>query len=476
MITIRDRYLFSVVGIVAIVYAFLAVQFLDRLKPLTGDEPFYVMTAISIVRDGDLDEANNYADRDYEEFYPSDPLPRGWNGWPSFPRTLPPHPATTDLGGIHTKHGLGLSALIAIPYELGGRASAVAVIAIMGGLVAVNMFLLAVTSGATPQGAAVIAVMLAVSMPIAPYSVLLFPEVPAALLLIYAIRRLSEPANTRMQWWLIGTALGFLPWLHQRFVPTTVVLVVIALVRLWNARNTVNAVVSLIPIAASGFGLIGYNLWLYRSPIQDSADHAGFNGISGTINAVFGLLLDAQWGLIIVAPIYVIALAAVPLWIRESTLARVAAVASLPYILVVASYRVWWGEWGPAARYLVPIVPLAAGAIAVAYSHVNVGGRVVIGVGFVIGMAVTFVGVKDPQGFYHHPNGVNNLYSTADSWFGTELAEMLVAFQPLSPSPMGERVGISLLLVAVVSITTVVIVRPSVRVFRRHHSAGRAVD
>jgi hypothetical protein len=96
---------------------------------------------------------------------------------------------------LHTKHGLGLSVLIAIPYETVGRAGAITVILLCSLLVAVNMYLLARDANAPPNWAAAIAVMLAVSMPIAPYSTLIFPEIPAALLLIYAIRRLAAPSN-----------------------------------------------------------------------------------------------------------------------------------------------------------------------------------------------------------------------------------------------------------------------------------------
>ena len=62
----QDPLMFVVVMAFLLVAATLP-NVLSRLDPLTGDEPFYVMTAISIIRDGDLDEANNYAQRDFDE-------------------------------------------------------------------------------------------------------------------------------------------------------------------------------------------------------------------------------------------------------------------------------------------------------------------------------------------------------------------------------------------------------------------------
>jgi hypothetical protein len=444
-----DRWLLALVGVVSVAYVAFAVHTIDRLDPLTGDEPFYVMTAISIVRDSDLDESNNYANRDYDEFYPPDPLPSDWNGWPAFPRTLSPHPATTDLDGLHTKHGIGLSLLIAVPYELAGRAGAVAVILVCAVLVIVNMYLLARDALAPPRWAALIVAMFALSMPIAPYAALIFPEIPAALLLLYAVRRLASTDNTRLTWVLTGASIGFLPWLHQRFVPTVVVLVAVMLWRLWSTRETLLAALTLAPITIGGFALIGYNFWLYDSPVQSTADHAGFNGLTGTINATFGLLLDAQWGLLVAAPIYLIAIAGIPRWLQTSRTARLALLALAPYLVVIATYRVWWGEWGPPARYLVPVAPFAAGALAAVIGRLHRSGRVaVIGV-WSIGMLLTLIGAADPQRFYHHPNGNNHLYAVVDSKTGTHLADRLVAFQPLAQSSFAQRSAAAIALIVV---------------------------
>src|SRR5262249_47293596 len=90
-----------------------------RLDPLTGDEPFYGMTSISLVEDRDLDEQNNYDQRDYDRFYPAFGPTR--DGWASYPDPLPPHQSHTTRPGLYSKHGLGLALLIAAPFAIGGR-------------------------------------------------------------------------------------------------------------------------------------------------------------------------------------------------------------------------------------------------------------------------------------------------------------------------------------------------------------------
>lgn len=424
-----------------------------HLNPITGDEPFYVMTALSMVRDRDLDETNNYLNRDYDSFYPSDPLPVNWQGWPAFPRTLPPHPAVSDQPGMYTKHGLGLSLLIAAPYELAGRLGAVLVVGLCAVLLAGQMYLLAREAGAAPGLAALVAIGLAIAMPLAPYATLIFPEIPAALLIIYTLRRLTSDDNHLWQWVALGAAVGFLPWLHQRFAIVSVVFAITILIRLRRTRAA-GVGLALVPVAAGGFSLLAYNRWLYGQLAQNQEDHAGFSGPGGAVNGAFGLLLDAQWGLLIVAPVLIFAIAAIPLWaLANRSRALLALAAIVPYLTIVAAYQVWWGEWGPPARYLVPIVPLCAGPLGAWVSSSTVGQRVVAIALWAIGMTLTLVGYIQPQRFYHHPDGVNKLYAALSDSLRLDITSRLPIFQHFAADPFMTRLvwatGMLLLLVAV---------------------------
>ena len=432
--------------VVLIFYLVMFPRVLTRLNPLTGDEPFYVMTAISLLRDHDLNEANNYQLQQYDAFYPPDPLPANWQGWPSFPRPLPPHPAISRVPGLHTKHGLGLTFLIAIPYAIGGRIGADALVMLCAILLSGQMYLLARESGAAPELALLIAIGLAITMPLGPYAFLIFPEIPAALLLIYAIRRLGATANTPLQWLVAGSAIGFLPWLHQRFGLTAAILTAWMFLRAWQNPSRRLVAVGLAPVAAGGIALLLYNHWLYHSLIENTHDHAGFNHLAGTVNGAMGLLLDAQWGLWMVAPITLIALAAVPRWYqRAPRLVVVAISAVVPYFALVAAYKVWWGEWGPAARYLVPVVPFAAGSLAAYLQRANVIGRCLTAAVWGFGLILSLIGYVNPQRFYDQPDGINHLYAQLGRVLHLHPERWLVAFEPYALAPFPERLGISLL-------------------------------
>src|SRR5579872_3482000 len=102
-------------------YAALAPHIESRLDPVTGDEPFYMMTAHNILAGRGLDETQSWAEADYREFYPPEPLPAGWQGWPEFPLVLSPHDSRgTVPAGMYSKHGLGLSLLI-VPFYAAGK-------------------------------------------------------------------------------------------------------------------------------------------------------------------------------------------------------------------------------------------------------------------------------------------------------------------------------------------------------------------
>lgn len=444
--------------LVSVVYVAITPVIFERLDPVTGDEPFYLMTGFSLLRDGDLDESNNYAQRDYDEIFPSQPLPDDWRGWTRLAPSISPHEAVTDREGQYTKHGLGLPLLVALPYEWFGRVGAVSIVLAAAIALAGQMYLLARQSTASSPLAAAIALGLALTMPIMPYSHLLFPEVPSALLLLYAIRRVASLTNTPAQWLLTGSAIGFLPWLHQRFAITSAILTVVVLIQFWRRWDARNAIAVLLPVAIGGVSLIAFNLWLYTFPVQPPENHDGFNDLTGTVNGAFGLLLDAQWGLWIVAPLMLLAIAALPWWWEaDRDTFQVAALALTPYLFLLAFYSAWWGSWGPPARYLVPVVPLAAAPLAAWLGQASWRGRVAAGAVWGASAILTVVGLDDPQRFYHQPNGHNNIVGTIDDALGTNIADRLVAFQTLGPSPVDERIIAGTLGVAALAIAFVAI-------------------
>ncbi len=418
-----------------LVFLVFVPNILDKLNPVTGDEPFYLMTTISLLEDHDLDESNNYAKRDFTKFAPTCEQMRkpswGYVGDPAVWNVsgllapglrdncagvelpeglgltdLPPHFTKNERQtGSYTKHGLGLSFLIAPSYALAGRAGVVIFIALLAALLGVNIWLLAFETTGNRRVAWLVWGLLMFSTPMLCYAFLIFPATPAALLVVYSWRRLRLAARAQQlgqpDWQpngpfraiLIGGCIGLLPWLHSVYLALSLTLV---LYWLWGGRKAtwrkellpggwspLNIALLFLPIILSGGLFVAYYIWLYGTPLPNTQDHAGFAPLEQVPLWLVGLLFDQKYGLLIYGPFYLLALVGLsrmwkPTSAPEETAARRSdliwmTVVAAPYTLIIADYLQWWGEWCPPARYLMPVLPLLAIPLSLAFCEL--GGR-----------------------------------------------------------------------------------------------------
>ncbi len=126
--------------------------------------------------------------------------------------------------------------------------------------------------------------------------------------------------------------------------------------------------------------------------------------------------------------------------------AAVLAAIVAPYLLVIANYRVWWGEWNPPARYLTDVVPLAAIPLAWWLGQLTWRWRWSMLLVFVLpAVAVMATFVADPQRMYNHPDGTSRLFETWTSWIGLDLSGVVPSYVFYSASPSAERIIFALL-------------------------------
>ena len=67
-VAVRKRTIALVFGIAFVLYVALVPRFVLYASPPTGDQPYYLMDALSLVQDGDLNLRNNFARRDEDKF------------------------------------------------------------------------------------------------------------------------------------------------------------------------------------------------------------------------------------------------------------------------------------------------------------------------------------------------------------------------------------------------------------------------
>jgi hypothetical protein len=357
--------LFAVYAATLGVHAFLASDY-------GGDEPHYLLTAESIVSDGDVDLTDDYAARAYRDFYP-------------YP--LDKHGSPTD-GRLNEPHGIGFPLLIAPAYALGGAK-------------AVELFLAALAALAFALAAALArrvvpepwptrgALVVGLSPPALAYGATVYPELTAGAVLtgaaLLAVMVRDHPR--RRTGLACALLLALLPWLGTKYLIPAVP-IQLALVH-WTSRRG-RKVLALLEVELMAGSIVTYftvNDVLYGGLTPYSADTAGETatdaafpgGYLDRLPRLVALWLDRDYGLLRWAPVLALAgYGAVLLWrSRRDRLSRalpgrgaaeaaagLAAAVCLAQIFVATfGAPTMFGFWFP-GRHLAVALPCAAVLVA----------------------------------------------------------------------------------------------------------------
>jgi hypothetical protein len=352
----------------------------------SGDEPHYLAIAHSLAFDGDLDLANNYGAHE--------PLIAGGNLEPGM------H-VRAGLGGAQRPvHDVGMPILFApfvrvakpvvsfaaerapermmraarlAPTTLYRHAVSlgmIALAAVLAGLLYDAMLSLGGPPG-RPRAAFAATLLLMASPPLLAYSTLFFTELLSALLAFYAFTRLTfRPAATTAAWAATAAASGLLLLVHVRNVGLVLGLTIVAarVLRQRGTRRDAAAFCAALGAMLALRTVINHDLWgpWLTTPHAAAGEWQGL----GTALRLSGLRLvalfvDQEYGLLIYAPIYALAIAGLP---RLET--RAPAVTGRLLIVIgcylgfvlfpLTNVHGWSGQWCPAGRFLTPILPLLA--------------------------------------------------------------------------------------------------------------------
>jgi hypothetical protein len=380
----------------------------------SGDEPHYLVVTRSLYADHDIEVGNNYAAND-GNLIGHDGLVAGAHARPGRDgRVLPVHDLGVSialvpvyaiakpiadlmsermLARFRMTRGLFLYSLITL--------AVLAMTATACGLLARSL-----SRTVTPSRAIVSTLLVGLSPPLLLHSYLIFPEAFGfAAMCAVACWCVQDRPTFRGTWPLV-IMLGLLPWCHRKYsflVFACAAVMVIRHSRFWRERSSsdriVLALLFLAPQAAmhvwtmDTWGTLGGPQMLDSLPFT----------LSGVPRGFLGLLFDRQYGLVANAPWYLLLPAA---W----TLAgRRAAVFLLPVIaldLPMAGFVVWWGGFSTAARYLVPLLPFCA--VAVAWALENPVFRRFVYAGAVLQIPITAYAWQHPRTLWPAEGGETN--------------------------------------------------------------------
>jgi hypothetical protein len=329
-----------------------------------GDEPDYLIIAQSLLYDGDLQIENNHARFDYEAYHdgvvPPSYLQRGRNG------------------RIYPVHAAGLPLLLLPGFALAGYPGAVATVVLLCtcgvALLWRLAYLVTESAGAAWFGTAAAAGASAWFL----HAFVVFPDAPASVLALVAVWAVLEPS--RFRGWRMAVpalALAWLPWMHTRYVIVSVGLGLAVLAVAMRHRTRTRVLLAwLIGPAATGALLWFGFFWLVYGTPNPSAPYGAYTQTAWRQipPGLLGLLVDQQFGVLATAPVLVLAMTALAGAVRrrstdDEVQSRVVVLAwtwvatALAYLLLTASYRMWWGGLSAPARFVAPLV-LPAGLFA----------------------------------------------------------------------------------------------------------------
>ena len=241
----------------------------------------------------------------------------------------------------------------------------IALAAVLAGL----MFDALVALGASARAAFGTTALLMLSPPLLIFSVLFFTELLSALLCFVVFSRIRlRDTRGAAQWWWLGCLTGFLFLLHARNIGLTIPLTALALHGLRDPARRREAGAFALGVSALVAVRTGINylFWgtLLSNPHARLGGWPGWAALAGeTTTRTIGLLVDQEFGLLIYAPVYAVALwgARALMKTRRDVALSVFVTAGLYVALIICpltNVHGWTGGWNPAARFLTPIVPL----------------------------------------------------------------------------------------------------------------------
>ncbi|MDQ4143841.1 MAG: hypothetical protein M3198_08905 [Actinomycetota bacterium] len=333
----------------------------SHLARTTGDEPQYLLTAISVAEDRSLDIADEHASERYRPFHEI---------------RLAPQAKLLSGGRMVSPHDPLLPLLLALPVSLGGWFAAKLGLAVLaGGLAAVTLWVAVRRFGVPALSAAVAVGVFAASAPLAIYGSQVYPEVPAALAFIVGVACLTgalRPAELVA----LGASVVVLPWLSIKFVPVAAALAILGLLRLRKEGRMPELafLAGALAIAAAAF-LVGHLAWYGGVTPYAAGSHFADAGqlsvvgrdpnVVGRSTRLIGLLVDRTFGLGAWQPAWILVIPALAALVRLRPPRSAALVVPLAVGWLTASFvaLTMHGWWWP-GRQVVVVLPAAVVLIA----------------------------------------------------------------------------------------------------------------
>jgi hypothetical protein len=429
---LRPSHLSWGVGIAGFAVAVALMPAYRWAGAFAGDEPKYLRMAESLGRDLDADVAGaSTRPPDLERIgsgiwnlaltardaavglVRQEPIPEGhvWNlgNWTVAGRH----------GGRFYVQSPGLSVLLApiwalqavLPDDHTPEFHSLLLLALLFGATLAQTAALAREVSGSPLAGLLAALLVATSAPMLVGGLHFYPEAAAAPLVAWCARRAlpTGPRPSIAGWLLVGLGAGSLVWLHPKYVPLAAVLLSLAGLRAPAERYAFPAWQRVAVLGAgAALPVLGRVLYDHRITGLFTPDalyrRFGSDIYSGPESLdpwrlAAGLAVGPfghRDGLLVMAPIVVVAALALPFCWRDSRRATLSLLLAFAALWTVASVHEG-GAPGPPGRLLAPVAPLAAALIARALvaRRRSLPFRWTLGLAAILGAGITLAQLAD---------------------------------------------------------------------------------
>jgi len=329
------------------------------------DEPQYLLSALSLFEDGDLDIADELADERWREFHAAE-----------LPRQTEPMADGREV----SPHDPLLAVLLAVPMGAFGWVGAKVAMSLLAAGCAALLAWTAVRRFGVPTPLAGVGAAVAfASPPLGVYAQQVYPEVPAAAATLAAVAMMTSPSMHRRHVLGALAAIVALPWLGTKYLPVALVLTALLAVLVqrragWGWVLRMAGVLAVAGVAYLAVHQVVWGGWT----VYASGDHFQETGEFSVVGVtpdylgrslrLVGLFADRHYGLVPWQPAWLLLVPAVVALLVRRPRRDVLGALVLVLPLAAAWATATWvaltahGFWWP-GRQVVVVLPLAAVAI-----------------------------------------------------------------------------------------------------------------
>lgn len=400
-------------------YFFIALVFVYNDMYLEGDEPEYVIVAQSILKDGDLYIKNNYDLKEYTYFY-RHPLAFGRTTWEGYP-----------VEGL-------LPSLYILPVYAAARYLEISPFPLLriavtpiAALFIALLFLFLLNLDFTKKTALLITSCVGFSGPVLFFAPLLFSEVWGALLVTISLLAILSRIKEKKAAFFGAISIPLLLWVGAKYCALAIPLAlwylglhINSVRKRFNTKQRFIVVVSIglllvltlsyfvfikhyynsySPLATRGGELLDFTTG-EKSSFSDSLQWLlgdRLEKLPYSIQVGVGYFFDQRVGILFYSPFYLLLFTGLLLLRKKDGIIYLGIMMLGGIYWFMLFWLSYWEGYGPPTRYLVPVTPLFASLIALAYER-RAGSRLVLRMSMLWSGVIILMALVKPYLLYHH--------------------------------------------------------------------------